>query len=177
MARRIVVNDNGTSLYPYRGIQSFWNYTNRDSSEHTNQCCGQAAVYSINRTRHNTEAEGGLTNFVRKYPPDVFFGTLGSSKERIIEMLHAVRFRFRTDTFSGLDGSLHNNPVIVCLDVNAAGLGGMGLHWVSIFGYTQSYYYLSNWENNRITRDQLFKGVTAPLTNLSNTNGRIYIPY
>jgi hypothetical protein len=153
----------------------YWDYTNRDSGGlHTRTCCGQAAVYSALRTMGSP----GITfpSFVRKYPPNVLGGTLGSSKELIKEMvLDNGCFWMPTFEESGLRLDLLSGPVIVCLDINAAGNDGFGLHWVTVFGYSASRYYLSNWTTDSIPRHKFIAGWNTALTTwASGTNNEGY---
>ncbi len=76
---------------------------------------------------------------------------------------------------------MNSGPVIVCLDVGAAGWGKPGLHWVSVFGRTSKHYYLTQWQGgggNRVSREHFLAGWQTWLTTgLSATSRGCYIPY
>ena len=148
--------------------RSYWNYTNKDSGGlHTKTCCGQAAVYSAIRTAGSPTMT--FRTFVRTYPPDVLGGTFGSSKELIRRMLWSHgHISTNASGESELRSQLLNGPVIVCLDINAAGNDGFGLHWVTVFGYTASRYYLSNWTSSAIQRYKFIAGWDTALTTLAS---------
>jgi hypothetical protein len=164
MATNPYITDEG-----YTGrYRSYWDYTNRDSGGlHTKTCCGQAAVYSVLKTVGSPRMT--FKAFVRTYPPDVLGGTFGSSKELIRTMLWSHgHISMPTSGESELRRELLNGPVIVCLDINAAGNDGFGLHWVTVFGYTASRYYLSNWTTDSIQRYKFIAGWNTALTTLAS---------
>ncbi len=82
---------------------------------------------------------------------------------------------------TALHNALNSGPVIVCLDVGAAGWGKPGLHWVSVFGRTSKHYYLTQWQGgggNRVSREHFLAGWQTWLTTgLSATSRGCYIPY
>jgi hypothetical protein len=154
----------------YTGRYStYWDYTNRDAGGlYPHNCCGQAAVFSALKTMGMIE--GSLKSFVQKYHPDVFGGSLGSSKELIKKMVRENgRYIHNTYEESGLRNSLRSGPVIICLDVNAAGGDKWGLHWVCVFGYSASRYYLSNWYEDAIQRNKFIAGWNTILTTIAST--------
>lgn len=162
--------------------KTFWNYVNSDSGGvHTNTCCGQAAVYSAYRTMMDfAQFKGGFGNFVRQYPPNNLFGTLGSSPQRVLEIMRALRFKPRQGSGeNGLRNELKRGPVIVCQDVGAAGWNDWGLHWTCVFGYTPTHYYLTQWgRTNFCSREHFLKGWNTALTTIaSNSSNRYYVPF
>ena len=151
--------------------RKYWNYFNYDSKgEHSNTCCGQAAIYSALYTL-GWKYPHTFKYFVANYPPNNFFGSLGTSRDEIVRILG--KNGFRVEQYQGektLREVLQSGPAIVCLDVGAAGWGKWGLHWVSVFGYTNSHYYVNNWDpatgaDYRCSRDNFNKGWNTALTN------------
>ena len=162
--------------------RTYWNYTNADSNgAHTNSCCGQAAIYSALRTRFGSQ-KLGFPAFVRKYPPDIVGGSFGTSWQRIRQTVVASGYKLGIQYGeTALHNALNSGPVIVCLDVGAAGWGKPGLHWVSVFGRTSKHYYLTQWQGgggNRVSREHFLAGWQTWLTTgLSATSRGCYIPY
>jgi len=151
--------------------REYWNYFNSDSNgEHSGTCCGQAAIYSALRTL-GWSYKLSFKYFVKNYPPNNFFGTLGTSRDEIVRIVG--KNGYRVEQYHGensLRQVLASGPAIVCLDVGAAGWGNWGLHWVAVFGYTKSHYYLNGWDGNtgadfRCSRDKFNKGWNTWLTN------------
>lgn len=159
----------------YSGFyRNYWNYFNYDSGgEHPNTCCGQAAIFSVMMTMGKSYPTG-FKYFVKTYPPNNFFGTLGTGKNEILRILTKNKLYFDERTGeTALRQQLKCGPVIVCLDVGAAGWGKWGLHWVAVFGYTESHYYLNNWEPNtgadfRCSRANFNKGWNTWMTNTAS---------
>ena len=152
----------------YQGKYSiWWDYFNQDSQGlHPNTCCGQAAIFSALATQGKIPAGTSFKSFVRRFPPNNLFGSLGSSWQRIVEIIKAngsqVEMR-KGET--ELRRMLRDGPVLVCTDVGAAGWGKWGLHWTTVFGYTSGFYFLSNWETNPWCTTEHFKaGWNSPLT-------------
>lgn len=166
----------------YIGSKSYWNYFNSDSNGiHPKTCCGQAAIYSFLRTK-SAKQKSGFSAFVTKYPPDMLWGSCGSSWQRIREILNANGYKFGVQYGEGaLRTALKSGPVIVCLDIGAAGWSQNGLHWVTVFGYTKNNYYLTQWEGsdgNHCSRENFNNGWNTWLTNgVSATTHACYIPY
>ena len=167
----------------YKGAyRCYWNYFNSDSNGvHPNTCCGQAAIYSALRTKDG-KPKLGFQSFVKKYPPDMLWGSCGSSWQRIISVLNSNGYKCAVQYGEGaLHTALKSGPVLVCLDIGAAGWSKDGLHWVTVFGYSNNNYYLTQWEGgeqNSCSRDYFNKGWNTWLTNcVSATTKACYIPY
>ena len=171
MAQFIHVNDTG-----FVGRhREFWNYTNRDSTQHRQTCCGQAAVYSAQRTVRDAEFRGGFTRFVESSPPDNFFGVLGTSPGRIADMLRGFGLsgRDRNGAFQ-LRDTLKSRPAIVCLDTNKLDSSNIGLHWVAVFGYGAGDYYVSNVPQCRIPYGKFYDAWSAPLNFVAGVSERLF---
>ena len=167
MAREVVVKD-----VDYTGkYRQYWNYVNEDSSLHKGSCCGQAAVYSVLRTINPKKFTGSFQSFVEKNPPNMLFGTLGTSRERILQTFRKHGFKASKGEYeTPLRIRLLHGPVVVCLDVGATGdygkgIGGWGLHWVAVFGYTHSHYQITNWNGGtRLSHEKFRKAWNTSLT-------------
>jgi hypothetical protein len=162
------------------GTLTYWNYGNDDAlGAYPKTCCGQAAMYSYLKTRGSMSIN--FAQFVRKYPPNNLGGTLGTSRERIAETLGKCGYKTYTARGEGaLRSTLSYAPVIVCLDVGAAGWGEWGLHWVAVFAYDSGHYYLTNWEDTDYycTRDNFTKGWNTWLTStVAWTSSTFIVPY
>ena len=166
----------------YLGTPQYWNFFNTDSGGvHPGTCCGQAAIFSYLRTVGDKE-KTSFKSFVLKYPPNTLFGSLGSSRERIVEIIKANGYK----CYEGRGGTelrkylKMGRPAIVCQDVGAAGWGTWGLHWTTVFGYDANYYYLTNWENprNACTPANFNKGWSTGLTNtVAWSSNLFWIPW
>jgi hypothetical protein len=161
--------------------RNYWNYFNQDSNGvHPNTCCGQAAIFAALRTQGWTY-KSSFSSFVSTYPPNNFFGTLGTSWQEIVRI--CAKNGFKTEQQEGemkLRQTLKKGPAIVCLDVGAAGWGKWGLHWTAVFGYTSSHYYLTNWDgiDYRCTTENFLKGWNTWMTNTaSQTSNWLFHPY
>ena len=162
----------------YKGLhREYWNYFNQDSGGvHPGTCCGQAAIYSVMRTKGKSYPSG-FKNFVKTYPPNNFFGMLGTSWQEIVRVLKANGFKVAQQQGEGnLRNALKTGPAIVCLDVGAAGWNGWGLHWTAVFGYTSLTYYLTNWDGTGYTcsRDYFNKGWDTWLTSTASCTSKYY---
>lgn len=136
----------------YQGAQKFYDYGNGESTVYQPTCCGQAAVLSYLTNVNNKDCSPtypGLDAFVKKYPPDNFFGMLGSSVNRLTQTLNA--FGYHTNKRKGwseLRKTAWHTPCLVMLEVQAAGWPKWGLHWVCVYGFDSKNVYLTNWWNN-----------------------------
>lgn len=166
----------------FRGkYRCYWNYFNSDAGGlHPNTCCGQAAIYSALRTMDGKQTQT-LKGFVNLYPPNLLGGSLGSSWQRIIEILKSRGYKTEVQYGeSALRKALPAGPVLVCLDIGASGWDRGGLHWVTVFGYTESTYYITAWEKTGywITRKNFLAGWKTWLTiTASATSNACFIPY
>lgn len=121
---------------------------------------------------------------MKTYPPNNFFGTLGTSWQEIVRVLKAQGYKvYQQQGESGLRETLKTGPALVCLDVGAAGWGKWGLHWVSVFGYTDSYYYLNGWDSStgadyKCSRKNFKDGWNTWMTStFSQTSNWFFAPY
>ena len=138
----------------YRGLGSIFQYTN-DGAPNKDVACGQAAIATILTHYGLKPRDTGYTvinDVYKRYGPDNFFGTLGTSWQQMERALrgYGVPFNWYSGE-SGLRNALSQyKPCIIMLDVGAIPEEGWGWggHWVVAYGYDKKYIYLTNWNGN-----------------------------
>jgi hypothetical protein len=117
----------------------------------------------------------------------MLFGTLGTSREKIQEMLRCYGYKSaKGKGESELRKRLKIGPAVVCLDAGATGDAWFGLHWVAVFGYVDknqyhdATYYITNWVGygGELSRAKFNKGWNTYLTSsVSWSSHEFYYPY
>jgi hypothetical protein len=137
----------------WRGIDLKYAYTN-NGGVHPDKNCGQAAAATL-LTYYNVYPKPAVNDAYRvraleyAYPQDVAFGLLGSSWQLMQKMVS--REGLRNVGFSYGETAMKNavaagHPVIVMMDVGAAGWNAWGLHWTVVYAYDNNFVYLTNWK-------------------------------
>jgi hypothetical protein len=164
----------------FRGLESLFEFTNIDGAlVRTN--CGQAAAATFltqyGKLQGSEQSAGDImTMLERDYPPDQFFGFLGTGRGQVERICRVYRQPVREiEGENDLKVCLRRQqPVIVMLGVSAGRLLGHidlpGGHWMVAFGYDDDNVYLSNW--GTMPWGEFRRGWHSPVPRLISMFGR-----
>jgi hypothetical protein len=172
----------------FAGLGSIYQFINEDGQNPEN-VCGLAACATLLTYCGLTRAElATLQEIEQSYPPDLFFGKLGTSPMRIQEILehYGADDLHKANNVDALKNWVGSSCPVICLIQNTGGLFGLkdGAHWFVVFAYDDDGVFVTNygtpchlswsdfedkWDSFLSTAASLdFKGITNASRTLSN---------
>lgn len=169
---------------PVYGVPQIFEYTNRGAPDY-DTACGQAAVCTLLTFRRVFAPDTSgrrITEVYRRYGPDVAWGWLGTSRQRMDEALRG--YGVSGDWQAGEDALRatlrQNKPCLLLLDIGTIpdeGFRPVGGHWTVAYAYDSRYVYLTNWpRDGRCTWANLRKSWNTWLTQANGTPNRFLCP-
>jgi hypothetical protein len=135
------------------GMMSIFEYVNQDGNYPIN-CCGQAAMATLLTRKGLMKTASASTNvktLEAAYPPDIAWGYLGTSKQRMQQMVQAHGRSMLTHTGYNILKSrvAQGTPVAVMLDVSEGMAGtsaspALAGHWLVVFAFDNKWVYTTN---------------------------------
>ena len=132
----------------YQGLASIVEYTNADG-DLTSTNCGQAAAATlVNFAMPVKNSDGLVRTFEQCFPPNVMFGTLGTSPAQIIRMLDSLKIKVDKIGPNAESCLVAKEPVLLLVGVLWKEFLHLKLrepHWTVAYGYDHDSVYLTNY--------------------------------
>jgi Peptidase_C39 like family len=131
------------------GLGSIYQFVNEDGQNPDN-VCGQAACATLLTYCGLMRAElATLREIEQNYPPDLFFGKLGTSPlhiQKILEHYGANNLQ-KANNIDALKQCVSSSFPVICLIQNTGGLFGLkdGAHWFVVFAYDDDGVFVTNY--------------------------------
>jgi hypothetical protein len=129
------------------GLHTMLAYRNGDGRMKDKNCGLAAAATALHHKHRFTEPN--LYTLEDEFPPDVFFGLFGTSKDRVCEILNAYGCHWReVRGEAALKHTLqHRHPVLVMLSIPWHEILWAG-HWMVAFAYDEHGVHLTNYKSH-----------------------------
>jgi ABC-type bacteriocin/lantibiotic exporter with double-glycine peptidase domain len=149
------MNEVNLELFGYNntfvGIPHFMEFTNEDGNM-PDYNCGQAAVATL---AHYYGMHVGVKELEERYGPNIMLGYLGTSRLQIERCLTSLELK------PVMYDNMLQFPCITLHQFEYTKKWGISIpsgHWMVVFGADKDYYYVSNWPDNKISKEEFDKG-------------------